>query len=422
MKKYISRIADNILKERLESKGAVLIEGPKWCGKTTTATQLAKSSIFFQDPVRKSQYLKMAELEPSLLLEGDTPRLIDEWQLAPQIWDAVRFEVDKRGDFNQFILTGSCTPSKDGMISHSGTGRIARMTMRPMTLFESGNSNGSVSLGGLFEKNNNIAVKSETVMRELAFLICRGGWPKAIGHTEKIALRQAYDYYDAIVESDISESDGVKRNPQRVKLLMRSLSRFIATEGKISGIRDDMITNDLDSLDEETILSYINALKRIFVVEDLPAWSPNLRSKTAIRTSDTRHFIDPSIAAASLGIGPDDLLNDLNTMGLLFESLCIRDLRTFSESIDGTVYHYRDKIGLECDAIVHLRNGMYALIEVKLGGSEIDKAAKNLIALKNKIDTERMKAPAFMMVLTGFGFGYLRDDGVYVVPIGCLKD
>jgi len=422
VKKYISRIADNILKERLESKGAVLIEGPKWCGKTTTATQFAKSSIFIQDPARKSQYLKMAELDPALLLEGDTPRLIDEWQLAPQIWDAVRFEVDKRDDFNQFILTGSCTPVDDGVISHSGTGRIARMTMRPMTLYESGDSVGSVSLGDLFKGNSDFSVISETNIRELSFLICRGGWPKSIGHSEKIALRQAYDYYDAIVESDISEPDGVKRNPQRVKLLMRSLSRFIASDAKITGIKDDMLTNDSDSLTEDTILSYINALKRIFVVEDLPAWSPNLRSKTAIRTSDTRHFIDPSIAVASLGIGPDDLLNDLNTMGLLFESLCIRDLRVFSESLDGTVYHYRDKTGLECDAIVHLRNGSYALTEVKLGGSEIDEAAKNLITLKNKIDTGRMKPPAFMMILTGTGFGYLRDDGVYVVPIGCLKD
>ncbi len=422
MKKYINRIVDDILRDRLESKGAVLIEGPKWCGKTTTAIQFAKSSIFIQDPARKNQYIKMAELDPALLLEGETPRLIDEWQLAPQIWDAVRFEVDKRDDFNQFILTGSSTPVEEGIISHSGTGRIARMTMRPMTLYESGDSTGSVSLRELFKGNDAIIVKSETNIRKLAFLICRGGWPKSIGYSEKIALRQAFDYYDAIVESDISEADGVKRNPQRVKLLLRSFSRFIASDAKNTNIKNDMISNDSDSLNEDTIFSYINALKRIFVVEDLPAWSPNLRSKTAIRTSDTRHFIDPSIAVASLGIGPDDLLNDLKTMGLLFESLCIRELRVFAESLDGTVYHYRDKGGLECDAIVHLRNGSYALVEVKLGGSEIEEAAKNLITLNNKIDTNRMKPPSFLMILTGTEFGYVRDDGVYVVPVACLRN
>lgn len=422
MKKYRERIADVILQERLEAKGAVLIEGPKWCGKTTTACQIAKSSILIQDPAKKKQYIKMAEIDPTLLLEGETPRLIDEWQLAPQLWDAVRYEVDKRDSFKQFILTGSATPVRDNEISHSGTGRISRMMMRPMSLFESGDSNGSVSLRELFELNKNIAVKSDIDIRRLAFLICRGGWPKAIDQSEKIALRQAYDYYDAVVESDIKIADENIRNPQRVKLLMRSLSRFIASDAKVTNIRADMITNDLDSLDEDTIFKYINALKNIFVVEDIPAWSPNLRSRTAIRTSDTRNFVDPSIAVASLGIGPADLLNDFNTMGLLFESMCIRDLRVFTESLEGSVYHYRDKSGLECDAIVHLRNGSYALIEVKLGGSEIDDAAKNLIALKEKIDTSRMKAPSVMMVLTGAEFGYKRDDGVYIVPIGCLKN
>ncbi|HAL74572.1 MAG TPA: AAA family ATPase [Clostridiales bacterium] len=422
MKKYRERIADVILQERLEAKGAVLIEGPKWCGKTTTACQIAKSSILIQDPAKKKQYIKMAEIDPTLLLEGETPRLIDEWQLAPQLWDAVRFEVDKRDSFKQFILTGSATPARDSVISHSGTGRISRMMMRPMSLFESGDSNGSVSLKELFEFSKNIAVKSDINIRRLSFLICRGGWPKAIDQSEKIALRQAYDYYDAVVESDIRIADENIRNPQRVKLLMRSLSRFIASDAKVTNIKADMITNDNDSLDEDTIFKYITALKSIFVVEDLPSWSPNLRSRTAIRTSDTRHFVDPSIAVASLGIGPADLLNDLNTMGLLFESMCIRDLRVFAESLEGTVYHYRDKSGLECDAIVHLRNGAYALIEVKLGGSEIEDAARNLLALKGKIDTSRMKAPSIMMVLTGTEYGYKRDDGVYIVPIGCLKN
>jgi hypothetical protein len=422
MKNYLKRIADQILHDKLESKGAVLIEGSKWCGKTTTATQIAKSILYMQDPVKKKQNLIMAELEPAILLEGATPRLIDEWQLAPQLWDAIRFEVDKRDEFNQFVLTGSSVPFDDMTTSHSGTGRISRMVMRPMTLYESGDSNGSISLLELFRGNEDLTAKSEIDFRQIAYLICRGGWPKAIGQSEKIALKQAYDYYDAVVESDISFADGVTRDPQRVKLLMCSYSRFIASDGTVANIKKDMSSNDTDSLDEKTIYSYVNALKRIFVVEDLPAWSPNLRSKTAIRTSATRHFVDPSIAVAALGIGPNDLLNDLNTMGLFFESMCIRDLRVFAEALDGTVYHYRDKSGLECDAVVHLRNGSYALVEVKLGGSGIDEAAQNLLSLKNKIDTDRMKAPSFLMVLTGTEFAYKREDGVYIVPIGCLKD
>jgi uncharacterized protein len=421
MKWYRNRIADKILKDKLEAKGAVLIEGSKWCGKTTTACQIAKSVLYMQDPAKKIHNLKMAELDPALLLEGNTPRLIDEWQLAPQLWDAVRFEVDKRDQFNQFILTGSSTPVADMTTSHSGTGRISRMTMRPMTLYESGDSSGSISLGELFCEQKEIAVKSTLDVRRIAYLICRGGWPKVLDQSERIALRQAYDYYDAVVESDISNADGVNKNPQRVKLLMRSLSRFTASDAKVTNIKSDMVSNDLDSLDEDTIYSYINALKRIFVVEDLPAWSPNLRSKTAIRTSDKRHFVDPSIAVASLGIGSDDLLNDLNTMGLLFESMCIRDLRVFAEALDGTVYHYRDKTGLECDAVVHLRNGSYALIEAKLGGSEIEDAARNLLLLKSKIDTDRMQAPSFLVVLTVTEYGYRREDEVYVIPIGCIK-
>jgi predicted AAA+ superfamily ATPase len=421
MKQYKKRIADQILNDKLEAKGAVLVEGAKWCGKTTTASQIAKSILYMQDPAKKENYLKMATLNPALLLEGSTPRLIDEWQLAPEIWDAVRFEVDRRDEFNQFILTGSCAPLVEMSTSHTGTGRISRMLMRPMTLWESGDSSGSISLAELFKQHEEISVKSEVDITNLAYLICRGGWPKALGYSDKIALRQAYDYYDAVVESDMSIADNIRRNPQRVKLLLRSYSRFISTEAKITNIRADMVTNDRDTLSDDTIYSYINALKRIFVIEDIPAWNPNLRSKTAIRVSDKRHFVDPSIAVAALGIGPGDLLNDLNTMGLLFESMCIRDLRVFAEAIGGTVYHYREKNGLECDGVVHLRNGSYALIEIKLGGSDIDIAAKNLTLLKDKIDTSRMKAPSFLMVLTGTTFGYRREDGVYVVPCGCLK-
>jgi uncharacterized protein len=421
VKTYKKRIADGILKEKLDAKGAVLVEGAKWCGKTTTASQLAQSILYLHDPANKEQYLKMASINPGLLLEGPTPRLIDEWQLAPQLWDAVRFEIDQRDDFGQFILTGSSTPVADMSTSHSGTGRISRMLMRPMTLWESGDSNGVIALSDLFEGQEDIAGMSSIDIIRLAYLICRGGWPKSLHPSEKISLIQAYDYYDSVVESDISLADGVQRNPQRVKLLMRAYSRCISSEVKISNIRSDMISNDSDSLSEDTIYSYISALKRIFVIEDLPAWSPNLRSKTAIRLTDKRHFVDPSIAVACLGIGPKDLINDLNTMGLLFESMCVRDLRVFAEAMDGTVYHYRDKSGLECDAVIHLRNGSYALVEVKLGGNEIDLAAINLLALSNKIDTDRMKAPSFLMVLTGGSIAYRRKDGVFVVPAGCLK-
>ena len=422
MKKYRARIADKILKERLEAKGAVLIEGAKWCGKTTTATQIAGSILYMQDPSKKEQKLRMAEIEPSILLEGKTPRLVDEWQLAPSLWDAIRFEVDQRDKFNQFILTGSSVPVDTTAISHTGTGRIARMLMRPMSLYESGDSNGTISLKELFDGNVKKAAKSDLGIRDLAFLICRGGWPKAVGQSERIALQQAYDYYDAVVESDLSATDGIQRNSQKVRKLMRSYSRFVASDGRLTNIRADMAANEVDKLNEETIALYINLLRRIFVVEEMPAWSPNLRSKTAIRTSDTRHFVDPSIAVAALGIGPKDLLNDLNTFGLLFESLCVRDLRIFADALDGNIYHYRDKSGLECDAIVHLRNGSYGLVEVKIGERDINEAAQNLILLSRKIDTDRMKQPAFMMILTGTEFAYRREDGVYVVPVGCLKD
>ena len=422
MKKYRKRVSDQLLMDKLEAKGAVLIEGAKWCGKTTSAAQLAKSILYMQDPLHKEQNIKMAELDPSLLLTGETPRLIDEWQLAPRLWDAIRFEVDKRDEFKQFILTGSTLPSVDMSSSHSGTGRIARMTMRPMSLFESEDSNGAISLKNMFDSAQAISAQTQVDIQQIAFLICRGGWPKALDQTDKVALRQAYDYYDAVVGSDISAVDGVARNTQRVNLLMRAYSRYSASDAKITSIRADMMANDVDSLSTETIYNYINALKSIFVVEDLPAWSPNLRSRTAIRSSDTRHFVDPSIAVAALGIGPSDLLNDLNTMGLLFESMCIRDLRVYAESLEGKVYHYRDKSGLECDAIVHLRNGSFGLIEVKLGGSEIETAARNLLALSAKIDPARMKAASFMMILTGTGYAYKREDGVYVVPLACLKN
>lgn len=373
-----------------------------------------------QDPLDKEQNLALAELNPLQLLKGKTPRLIDEWQLAPKLWDAIRFDVDKRDEFNQFILTGSFLPADDMSNSHSGTGRITRMTMRPMSLFESKDSDGSVSLRSLFGSKNEISADSNISIEELAFLICRGGWPKAIGQSQRVALQQAFDYVDSIVNKDASRVDGIAKDPQRMKNLLHSYSRFIASDAKITTIRDDMVANDVDTLDYNTVYTYISALKKIFVVEDLPAWNPKLRSKTAIRTTDTRHFTDPSIATASLGIGPQDLLDDLQTMGLFFENLCIRDLRVFAEALDGIVYHYRDKTDLECDAVIHLRNGSFGLVEVKLGGSAIDTAAGNLLKLQERLDTNRMKHPSFLMILTGTKYAYTRKDGVHVVPIGCL--
>ena len=418
MERYKNRIADKILSDKLEAKGAVLIQGAKWCGKTTTASQQAKSILYMQNPRDKKQNMELAQIDPGLLLEGKTPRLIDEWQIAPQLWDAIRFEVDQRDAFQQFILTGSSVPANMDFTSHSGTGRITRMLMRPMSLYESEDSNGSVSLKELFE-GKKIATKSDLDIKTLAYLICRGGWPKAVGQSERIALSQAYDYLDAVIESDISQVDGVIRNPLRARLLMKVFSRYIGSPGKVSKIR-----NDSEELSDKTIYDYINALKRIFVIEDLSAWNPNLRSKTAIRTSDTRYFVDPSIAVAALRLGPQDLLNDLHTFGFLFENLCIRDLRVFADVLDGDLYHYRDKSGLECDAVLHLRNGRYGLIEVKLGGNEaIEDGARNLLKLREKIDTDKMKEPSFMMVLCGTSsYAYQREDEVYVIPIGCLKD
>ena len=424
MEKYKSRIVDEILERKLKGKGAVLIEGPKWCGKTTTAEQISKSVLYMADPANGEQNLTLADINPSLLLTGDTPRLIDEWQLAPKLWDAIRFEVDHRGEEGQFILTGSAVPVDSKKRVHTGTGRFSWLLMRPMTLYESGESTGTVSLKDLFDGLSTINGINNLSLEDIAYLCCRGGWPRSIFLDKEIALDSAFDYYDAIINSDISRVDGVNRNPERVKNLMRSYARNIGSQASVETIKNDMINNDSFALDTDTVFSYINALKKIFVIEESPAWNPNLRSKTAIRTSDTRYFIDPSIVTASLGIGPEDLINDLNTFGLVFETLCIRDLRVYAESINGNVYHYRDSSSLECDAVIHLRNGSYGLVEIKLGGDKlIDEGAKNLIKMQNKIDTEKMKKPSFMMVLTATGnYAYKRDDDVYVIPVGCLKN
>lgn len=424
MKNYRNRIADDILKRKLEGKGAVLIEGPKWCGKTTTAEQVAASILYMDDPEKKDQNITMSELNPKRLLRGATPRLIDEWQLAPKLWDAIRFEVDHRGELGQFVLTGSAVPTDTKEITHSGTGRFTWLTMRPMSLFESGDSTGEVSLKDLFDGTTAIDGASNLSIDRLAFLVCRGGWPQAVGMRDEIALDQAIDYYDAVVHSDINRADNVQKNPEKVRRLMRSYARNQGGQVPNTALAQDVAANDETQFNEETVASYVDALRKIFVVEDMPAWNPNLRSKTAIRSSDTRYFIDPSIAAAALGIGPNDLLNDLKTFGFLFETLCIRDLRVFADSLNGEVYHYRDKNGQECDAIVHLKNGKYGLIEIKLGGDKlIEEGAKSLKSMKTKIDIDKMNAPSFLMVLTGTGdYAYRRQDGVYVIPIGCLKN
>lgn len=424
MKEYKKRIADKLLKYRLEEVGAVLIEGPKWCGKTTTAEQQAKSVLYMADPDNQKSYIEMADLRIKMLLKGDNPRLIDEWQIIPQIWDAIRFDVDHRGEEGLYVLTGSAVPASTENIHHTGTGRFAWITMRTMTLWESGESTGEVSLAELFRGNPDIAGFNKLKIEDIAYVVCRGGWPSSVSKNRRAALRQAYDYYDAVVKTDISRVDEVSRNSERTKLLLRSYARSQGGQVSIGAIRQDMMANDDETLADKTVQSYIGALKKIFVIEDMPAWNPNLRSKTAIRSADTRYFVDPSIAVAALGLGPEDLVNDLETFGLLFETLCVRDLKVYADALDGMVYHYRDKNGLECDAVIHLRNGAYGLVEIKLGGAAaIEKGASTLMELASKIDTTKMKVPAFLMVLTAVGdYAYQRKDGIYVVPVGCLKD
>lgn len=420
--KYLSRIADKILADRLESSGAVLIEGPKWCGKTRTATEISKSQLYMQDPDKTLSYMKAADTKPSLLLKGETPRLLDEWQMAPVLWDAVRFMVDQRGKTGQFILTGSAVP-QDNVVQHTGTGRISRIMMRPMSLFESNESNGTISLSDLFNGKTDIEAFSDLTIEQIAFAIVRGGWPASVEDTKKSALRRAVDYVEAVINADVSRVDNIEKNPVRVRALLRSLARNISTVATIKTIHDDIAMSDTDeSISEKTISQYLNALNRIFVTENLPAWNPALRSKTAIRTSPKRQFVDPSIATAIMRLTPERLLDDFNYFGFLFESLCDRDLRIYTEAIDGEVFHYRDSSGLESDAVIVLNDGRWAAVEIKLGSKEIEDAAKHLIELKNKVNTQKMMEPSFLMILTGTEIAYRRDDGVLVVPLGCLRN
>ena len=429
MEKYRKRIADAMLAEKLSYMGAVLVQGPKWCGKTTTSRQVVRSEVSLDDSVRGKSNRILAQTRPDKLLEGATPRLIDEWQEGPLLWDAVRSAVD-RGGRGMFILTGSAVPpevdddSPERVPRHSGTGRIARLTMRPMSLSESGESTGEVSVARLFAGEDVTGAKSDLELDDICELICRGGWPGALGLTGRAARGPAREYFTAIVESDVSRVDRKLRDPERVQRLMRSLARLQGTQSSAAVICEDMKANDSDTLTEDTVYSYLKALRRIFVTEDMRAWCPNLRCKTPLRTTDTRYFTDPSIAAAAMGIGPGDLMNDMTTFGLFFETLAVRDLRTIAESLGGSLLHYLDKSGLECDAIIRLENGSYGLVEIKTGGDAlIAKGVKTLESLSAKIDTTRMPPPSFRMVLVASGdFAYRRkEDDIIVCPIGCLK-
>lgn len=426
--KYLKRVIDDILKERLKMIGAIVIEGPKWCGKTTTAEQHAKSVLKLQDPDKSKSYLELAEIKPSALLEGETPRLIDEWQMAPVLWDAVRTSVDNLNEVGLYILTGS-TSVDESEIMHSGTGRINKLVMRPMSLFESEESNGEIAIIDLFNSPDmNIdGIKSELSIEELIFASCRGGWPDSLNKkTKKAQLFIVSNYIDNICESDASTVDGVKRDPQRVRTIMQSYARNISTLATDEVILKDVRAN-FANMNKTTYYSYIDALTRLFVINNVPAWNPNIRSATAIRSSSKKEFIDPSIAVASLGLTPESLLYDLNTFGFIFENLCIRDLTVYSSSVEGKISYYRDRYGLEADCVLHMKDGKYALIEFKLGSSGIEQGAKNLIKLDNLIrerikeDKLNIKEPSFLAIITGGELAYTRPDGVKILPIGCLK-
>jgi len=420
-KKYLPRIADEKLNLQLQAMGAVLIVGPKWCGKTETAKQFAKSVLYMQDPDMAEHYRKMAEIKPSELLEGETPRLIDEWQDAPVLWNGVRHFVDKRGERGQFILTGSVVPklAKD---MHTGTGRIARMAMRTMSLYESGESAGQISLADLFDGKTGMIGTSKLTIDDIVYVLLRGGWPEIVKEANsKIALKTVYNYIEAVINDDMSRVDDKKRNPIRVRALLRSIARHISSPANNSTILKDLIAND-EQLAENTIVDYINALKKLYVIEDLPVWRVSMRSKTAMRTTPKRHFTDPSIAGALLGASKEKLFKDFNTFGLLFESLVVRDLRVYAESLDGEVFYYRDKSGNEVDAIVELHDGRWGAIEIKMGRSEEEEAAGKLIKFRKNVNTDKMGEPSFLAIVTATQIAHQRDDGVWVIPLGCLKD
>ncbi|MDR0523642.1 MAG: DUF4143 domain-containing protein [Candidatus Methanoplasma sp.] len=415
-KKYVSRVIDSFIEKRLESAGAIQIEGSKGCGKTRTAEKFSKSAFYLVDPNNPGN-LSMALSYPAEALKGGVPRLIDEWQLAPNLWDAVRFTVDERGEKGQFILTGSSVPRDDGY-HHSGVGRISRVLMRPMSLFESGESDGSVSLGSLFRGDGITPRESGLRISDLASLVARGGWPSSVIDGRRDAS-YAQDYIEMVSGSEISRVDGVRRDPETAMRVIRSLARNVSSTASVETIAGD-VAGDGRAVSAKTVQQYVGALARIFVSEDVPAWNASTRSKTAIRTSPKRQLADPSLAAAALGMDADGILRDFRTFGLLFESLCVRDLRVYSQPLGGKVFHYRDRYGLEADAVVSLRDGRWGAVEVKLGIDGVEAGARSLLRLSERIDHERMNPPSFLAVITGTGYAHRRGDGVLVVPIGLL--
>ena len=422
MREYIPRLIDSVLEKKLRAHGAVLLEGCKWCGKSTTAAKQAKSILELQNPETRSDSIELAKTKPSILLEGEKPRLIDEWQDAPVIWDAIRYDLDKSSLKGQYILTGSATPTTNAP-RHSGTGRIIRLTMRPMTLFESGDSTGKVSLQELFDGKQEIGGKSKHDIEDYAYLCARGGWPDSIVNPPEDAIEAATEYINAIVKNDINVIDGSLHNPSKMRLVIRSIARNISAPANISTIYSDTKNeSDIASVSDKTVKAYLDALEQLHIRDDVEAWSPQLRSKTEIRTSSKLNLVDPSLAVAALFANEHDLIKDFSTFGLIFESLCTRDLKVYAQHLGGDVMYYRDGSGLECDNIVHLRDGRWAAIEVKLGSSDrIEEGAENLKSLEKKIDTEKNGAPAFKMILTATEHAYKRDDGIFIVPIGCLK-
>lgn len=422
---YLVRICDDVLDERLQSSGAVLIEGPKWCGKTSTGAHAAKSIAYLQDPDKRDVYKKMADSKPSLLLQGETPRLLDEWQTMPILWDAVRFAVDQRQEMNQFILTGSATPlsrADSSVIEHSGVGRIARLRMYPMSLWESRESSGQVSLSALFDgTQEEVLIENRLTLNDIAFALCRGGWPGSLKLSDKKALQVAYNYLEELIELDMPRLDDVERDSSKVRAVLRSYARNISTLTPASTIMQDVKANDI-SVTDKTLSNYLNALRRLFIVEDLKSWRPSLRSKTAIRSADKRHFVDPSLAVALLGLTPKSMFEDFNLFGYLFEDMCVRDMRAYVQPLRGDVFHYHDFEELEADMVIRLHDGRWAPVEVKMGNREIELAAERLLKLKNRIDTSKVGEPSFMMVLTAGEYGYRRKDGVWVVPIGSMKN
>lgn len=426
---YIKRTCDENLKLKLETFGAVHIIGPKWCGKTTTAKQFAKSYIEMQDPDKREMYLETAKIKPSNLLIGENPRLIDEWQIAPNLWDAVRVSVDRRNESGLYILTGSNSIDKTS-IMHTGTGRIDTLNMYPMSLFETGESNGSISLSALFrdEKALDDGCQTELSIDELIFAACRGGWPSALfKNSDKSKLLVAQSYFDGLCREDISNIDGKTRDETVTTLLLRSYARNISTTAANTSILRDIRANT--DIGETTFYEYVAALKKLFVIQDLEAWCPAIRSKSSIQSGNKREFVDPSLVVSALGVEPDYFNLDLKTFGFIFETLCIRDLKIYSNALGGRVSYYRDRYGLEADCVLHLRDGKYALIEFKLGSSEIDEGAKHLNEIEKLVEeynkTEKqclLRAPDLKIVITGTQYGYKRPDGVYVVPIGCLRD